>query len=149
MKKRQLITHYPLEDVTLLGITTVLRAYKLAWLINQTTALKLAQAEDVCLETPGQTARYIVHFLFETEHCTFRLVKNGMLSNEGATVAYLIPHLRQFDFFLTVQDFTQTFKHEEFCDALRATKQVTYVAPIAGKRWLQNQADLLRLMHCC
>ena len=149
MKKRQLITHYPLEDVTLLGITTVLRAYKLAWLINQTTALKLAQAEDVCLETPGQAARYIVQFLFATEHCTFRLVKNGMLSSEGATVAYLIPHLRRFDFFLTVQDFTQTFKHEAFCAALRATKQVTYVAPIAGKGWLQNQADLLRLMHCC
>ncbi len=128
LKSKQLITHHPLEDVTLLGITSALRAYKLAWLINQTTRLKLAQAEAWGGETPGQATGHIVHFFFETEHCTFELVKNRIVTGERDTAAYLLSGLKHIDFFFAVQDLTQTFDVEAFCKALRATKRVTHVA---------------------
>ncbi|MEM9416784.1 MAG: IPExxxVDY family protein [Bacteroidota bacterium] len=147
LKRKQLLTPYPLEDVTVLGITSVQKAYKLSWLINQVASLRLAQAADWRLDTPSQATKYIVHFLSETENCTFRLVKNGMLSHEDAIVGYLIPRLKQFDFFFTVQDFTQTFQADVFCDALKATKQITYVAHLPAERW--HQTDLLSLLGCC
>ena len=130
--------------MALVGIASTLRAYKLAWLINQNMALKLSQAEELCFEAPGERAKHVIHFLAETEHSVFRLVKNGLVTSEGTTIAYLIPHLRQFDFLLVVQDLTHTFVPEAFCDALKATQQITYVAPIAEERWLQSYSDLLR-----
>ena len=147
LKRKQLITPYPLENVTVLGITSMQRAYKLSWLINQVASLRLAQAADWRLDTPSQATKQIVHFLFETGNCTFRLVKNGILSHEDAIVAYLIPRLRQFDFFFTVQDLTQTFQADVFRDALKATKQITYVAHLPADRW--SQTDLLSLLGCC
>ena len=126
-----------------------LRPYKLSWLINQVASLKLKldQAVDGGGDLLGQEnhPRPYSLFLFETEHCAFRLVKNGAFSRQGLPVGYLIPQLRQFDFFFTVQDATATFRVEEFCAALRATKQVTYLAPLPEGSWCQT--DLLQLLE--
>ena len=128
LKSKQLITHHLLEDVTLLGITSALSAYKLAWLINQTTRLKLAQAAAWRGETTGQATGHIVHFFYETEHCTFKLVKNRLVTDEQDTAAYLLSDLKHMDFFFAVRDLTQTFDVEAFCKALSATKRVIHVA---------------------
>lgn len=144
MKKARLTTPYPLEDVTVLGINTVLKPYKLAWLINQVASLKLAQVVKDYSDTSEQPKGHVRYFLFETTHCTFRLAKNGLYSPEGTTIDYLIPNLKQFDFFFTVQDATTTFQGEVFCNDLSATKQIPYVASLSEKKW--NRTDLLRVL---
>ena len=123
LKKKQLIITDSLEDAVLLGITSALKAYKLAWLINQTTTLQLAKVADLCFEVPGYKANYTTHFLFETEHCTSRLIKNKVMTDEEEHVRYLIPSLKYIDFFFSVQDFTQTFNADAFRSALSATKR--------------------------
>ncbi len=130
MKKKQLMITSPLEDATLLGITSALKAYKLVWLINRTTTLQLAKVVDSCLEAAGHTNRDTTHFLFETEHCTFRLIKNKGVTGKEETVSYLIPSLRHIDFFFSVQDFTQTFDIDAFCSTLEATKRIAYITSL-------------------
>ncbi len=149
LKKHRLIIHDLLEDIALVGITSTLRDYKLAWLINQITGLKLAQAATLSEEIFGQDSpKGVVCFSSKTAHCTIGLVKNKLLSREGDPVSYLEPYLRQFDFFFFTQDFTQAFHHEEFCDSLRTLKQITYVAYMHKKKWLRKQTDLLEVMRC-
>lgn len=130
MKRKRLIITDSLEDATLLGITSALRAYKLAWLINQTTTLQLAKVADLHFGAAGHTAKYATRFLFETEHCAYRLIKNGAMEDETKSVSYLIPHLKHIDFFFAVRDFTQTFNADAFSSALKITRKVAYIARI-------------------
>ncbi|MEL6607078.1 MAG: IPExxxVDY family protein [Bacteroidota bacterium] len=143
-KREQLITPYPLEDVTVMGITTSLKHYKLAWLINQTASLKLTQVTEAYYDTPEQANGHTLHFLCKTAHCAFTLVKNGLGSYEGAIVGYLIPQLRRFDFFFAVQDATATFQVEVFRNSLSAMQQITYLTQLPEKKW--HRTDLLRVL---
>ena len=122
-KKTRLIITDPLDDATLLGITSALKAYKLAWLINKTTTLQLASVADFHFEVPVHTTNYTTRFLFETEHCTSRLIKNMVVEDEGKSVGYLIPSLKHIDFFFAVRDFTQNFNADAFFSALKNHKK--------------------------
>lgn len=133
MKKKKLIIADPLEDTTLLGITSPLKAYQLAWLINKTTALQLSKVADLYFEVPGHATSYTTRFLFATEHCTYRLIKNrGIVGNEKVA-NYLVSSLRHIDFFFSVQDFTQTFDSSVFCSALGASNKITYMENLDPK----------------
>jgi hypothetical protein len=141
LKKKRLIITDPLEDATLLGITSALKAYKLAWLINQTTPLQLAKVADLHFEVTGHTTKCTTRFLFETEHCSYRLIKNRATEDEGESVSYLIPHLKHIDFFFAVRDFTQTLNADAFCNTLKTTKKIVYVAHF-GLETYENRAHL-------
>lgn len=120
--------------MTLLGITSTLRAYKLAWLINQAAGLMLAQAAVLDWEAAGQ----VVHFLFETEHCTFRLVKNKVVTGEEDKAAYLFSDLKYVDFFFAVQDLTETFDVDVLCRTLRTTTGVAYISQLDLKAYVDR-----------
>ena len=135
MKKNQLIITDPLEDATLLGITSALKAHKLAWLINKTTTLKLAKVADLRFETLSHVVGYTTCFLFATEHCTCRLIKNKGVTSKEEMATYLVPRLKRIDFFFSVQDFTQTFDTSAFCSALVATNKITYIARLDLKMY--------------
>jgi hypothetical protein len=140
-KKRLIITD-PLEDATLLGITSALKAYKLAWLINHTTTLQLASVADLHFEVPVRTTKCTAHFLFETEYCTSRLIKNMVVEDEGKSVGYLIPSLKHIDLFFAARDFTQTFNADAFFSALKTTKRIAYIARLDLETY-KNQVHLL------
>jgi hypothetical protein len=142
LKKKRLIITDPLEDATLLGITSALKAYKLAWLINQTTPLQLAKVSDLHFEVTGHTAKCTTRFLFETEHCSYRLIKNRTTEDEEKSVSYLIPHLQHIDFFFAVRDFTQTFNADAFCSTLKTTKKIVYMTHL-GLEICEDRAHLL------
>lgn len=141
MKKKQLIVTDPLQGATLLGVASGLKAYKLAWLINQTTTLNLAKVADLHFEPLGHAANCTTCFLFATEHCTCRLIKNRGVTGEEETVSYLVPSLKCIDFFFSVQDFTQAFDVDSFFSALKATKGVAYVTSLDLEMY-QDRAHL-------
>ena len=126
---------------TLLGITSALKAYKLAWLINRTTTLRLAKVVDSCFAAAVHTDRCTTHFLLETENCTFRLIKNRGVGGKEETVSYLVPSLRHIGFFFSVHDFTQTFDVDVFCSALEATKRIAYITSLNLEMY-QDRAHL-------
>ena len=130
VKKKKLVITGPLEDATLLGITSVLKAHRLAWLINKTTALKLVKVEDLYFETPDCVGSYAARFLFSTEHCTYRLMQNKSMTKQEGVVNYLISKMRYIDFFFSVQDFTQTFDSNVFCSALKATNKINHITSL-------------------
>ena len=130
MKKKKLVITGPLEDATLLGITSVLKAHQLAWLINKTTALKLAKVADLYFETSDRVDSYATRFLFATEHCTYRLMQNKSMTRQKGVVSYLVSKMRYVDFFFSVQDFTQTFDISAFCNALKATNKINHIVSL-------------------
>ncbi|MHA7877406.1 MAG: IPExxxVDY family protein [Bacteroidota bacterium] len=126
MNRRQRIITEPPEHAILLGITTTLKAYKFAWLINKITTLQLAKAADLYFTDTS----YATRFLFATEHCTYGLTQNRGITDHDALISYLVPGLKHFDFFFSVQDLTQTFDVRGFYRALVATNKMTYIADI-------------------
>jgi len=130
IKKKRLIITTPLEDATLLGMASTLKAYQLAWLINKTTALKLAKVADLHTELPSLVVSYNNHFLFATEHCTYRLIQNKSIMSKERTINYLVPSLKYIDFFFSIRDFTQTFDIDAFCSVMRTTDKITYIATL-------------------
>lgn len=101
MAKRKLITH-PLSfpDLTLIGIASQLKDYRLAYFINQNTALELVRMEDVPVfsEKDNNLTPYPLFFWHEsTQRTCYYLISNNHPSGK------LIPAYKQADFILLMR----------------------------------------------
>jgi hypothetical protein len=107
MKKSKLKVDYT-YDFELLGISTLAKAHKLAWQLNQDLALNLVkQADYQALNKNGEPCFYS-HFLFETVLTTIRLFRNK--PNEPESPKWvLVPEHAHFDFIIMFKSDDDTF----------------------------------------
>ena len=129
MKKNKLIVSYAYE-FTLLGVASNSKDYKLAWAINQLLRIKLVKAADLVIETRNDKNIVISNFIFETEHSIFRLLKNKSFDKSPDGPGYLVPELRNFDYFIWISGFEDTFTLEEFVESLRRINEIQFLQKI-------------------
>jgi hypothetical protein len=116
MKKTKLLVE-PDFDFELLGLVSPVKDYKMAWLINRDLNLDLVRSEDVKIEFVSSPKLEISQFFLSLPHGFIQLLKNKAL-NTSQQLAYLIPELRNLDYFLLVQDQTQQLSIATFMDHL-------------------------------
>ena len=116
MKKTKLFVE-PAFDFELLGLVSPVKDYKMAWLINRELNLDLVRSEDVTIEFVSSPKLEISQFFLSLPHGFIQLLKNKAL-NTSQQLAYLIPELRNLDYFLLVQDQTQQLRISTFMDHL-------------------------------
>jgi hypothetical protein len=116
MKKTKLFVE-PAFDFELLGLVSPVKDYKMAWLINRDLNLDLVRSEDVTIEFVSSPKLEISQFFLSLPHGFIQLLKNKAL-NTSQQLAYLIPELRNLDYFLLVQDQTQQLSISTFMDHL-------------------------------
>jgi hypothetical protein len=116
MKKTKLFIE-PAFDFELLGLVSPVKDYKMAWLINRDLNLDLVRSEDVKIEFVASPKLEISQFFLSLPHGFIQLLKNKAL-NTSQQLAYLIPELRNLDYFLLVQDQTQQLSISTFMDHL-------------------------------
>jgi hypothetical protein len=116
MKKTKLFVE-PAFDFELLGLVSPVKDYKMAWLINRDLNLDLVRSEDVKIEFVASPKLEISQFFLSLPHGFIQLLKNKAL-NTSQQLAYLIPELRNLDYFLLVQDQTQQLSISDFMDHL-------------------------------
>lgn len=116
MKKNKLFIE-PTFDFELLGLVSPVKDYKMAWLINQDLGLDLVRADDVQIEFLSSPRLEISQFFLSLPHGYIQLLKNKAL-NTSQQLAYLIPELRNLDYFLMVQDQTHQISIASFVDHL-------------------------------
>ncbi len=116
MKKTKLFVE-PAFDFELLGLVSPVKDYKMAWLINRDLNLDLVRSEDVKIEFVASPKLEISQFFLSLPHGFIQLLKNKAL-NTSQQLAYLIPELRNLDYFLLVQDQTQQLSISTFMDHL-------------------------------
>lgn len=116
MKKTKLFVE-PTFDFELLGLVSPVKDYKMAWLINRDLNLDLVRYEDVEIEFLSSPRLEISQYFLSLPHGYIQLLKNKAL-NTSQQLAYLIPELRNLDYFLLVQDQTQQISITTFVDHL-------------------------------
>lgn len=116
MKKTKLFVE-PTYDFELLGLVSPVKDYKMAWLINRDLDLDLVKSEDIEIEFVSSARLEISQYLLSLPHGFIQLLKNKAL-NTSQQLAYLIPELRNLDYFLLVQDQTQQISITTFVENL-------------------------------
>lgn len=116
MKKTKLFVE-PDFDFELLGLVSPVKDYKMAWLINRELDLNLIKSDDIQIEFLSAPQLEISQYLLSLPHGFIQLLKNKAL-NTSQQLAYLIPELRNLDYFLLVQDQTQQTSITTFVDHL-------------------------------
>ncbi len=140
MKKTKLFIE-PTFDFELLGLVSPVKDYKMAWLINRDLDLDLVRSEDLHIEFVSSPRLEISQFFLSLPHGFIQLLKNKAI-NTSQQLAYLIPELRNLDYFLLVQDHTQQVSITTFVDHLAKNPFVQSVVRLDVSK-LKSKENLL------
>lgn len=140
MKKAKLHVE-PTFDFELLGLVSPIREYRMAWLINQEMDLNLVKADDLELEFLNAPKLEISQYFLSLPHGFIQLLKNKAL-NSSQQLAYLIPELKNLDYFLLVQDETEQMQLSTFIDHLSKNSLIQSIVRIDISK-LKSKENLL------
>lgn len=136
-RELQLAIQYNLD---LIGLVSSAKEYKLAWSLNQILGLKLVKSEDLAINFIEGRSIIISNFTFTTSHCTFRLLKNRALSDNSN--AFLLPELKNIDYFLLIKNESDTFELNAYVDRLPQIDIVQSFTSINVEN-LENKENLI------
>ena len=128
MKKNKLLIEYE-YNFDLIGIISPAREYKLAWSLNQVLKSGLVKQKDIILELTDNRSLIISNFIERKHYGFIQLLKNRSFAPDSR-VDYLLPELRQFDFFLLIQDETETIDIIEIVQTLASNNEIQSVVKI-------------------
>jgi hypothetical protein len=140
MKKAKLQIE-PTFDFELLGIVSPIREYRMAWLVNQELEINLVKADDLELEFLNSEKLEIAQYFLSLPHGFIQLLKNKAL-NSSQQLAYLIPELKNLDYFLLVQDETEQLDLSNFMEKLSRNSLVQSIVRIDISK-LKSKENLL------
>ncbi len=140
MKKAKLHVE-PTFDFELLGIVSPIREYRMAWLVNKELELNLVKADDLELEFLSAEKLEISQYFLSLPHGFIQLLKNKAL-NSSEQLAYLIPELKNLDYFLLVQDETDQLELSNFMEKLSQNPLVQSIVRIDISK-LKSKENLL------
>ena len=113
----------------------------MAWLINQEMDLNLVKAEDLELEFLNSPKLEISQYFLSLPHGFIQLLKNKAL-NSSQQLAFLIPELKNLDYFLLVQDETEQVQLSTFIDQLSKNSLIQSIVRIDISK-LKSKENLL------
>lgn len=140
MKKAKLLVE-PTFDFELLGLVSPVREYRMAWLINQEMDLNLVKADDLELEFLNAPKLEISQYFLSLPHGFIQLLKNKAL-NSSQQLAFLIPELKNLDYFLLVQDETEQMQLSTFIDQLSKNSLIQSIVRLDISK-LKSKENLL------
>ena len=140
MKKAKLQIE-PAFDFELLGIVSPIREYRMAWLVNQELDLNLVKVDDLELEFLNAEKLEIAQYFLSLPHGFIQLLKNKAI-NSTQQLAYLIPELKNLDYFLLVQDETEELDLINFVKKLSQNPLVQSIVRIDISK-LKSKENLL------
>ncbi len=104
--------------------------YKLIWSINNQLKVKLVKNNDLILEYLDQQKLVISNFLFEIENSSLRILKNKAEDGDELKKSYLLPELKNFDYFLMLEGSGDTFNISEIEGKLKNLEIIQYLTKI-------------------
>ncbi|MBY0426883.1 MAG: IPExxxVDY family protein [Cytophagales bacterium] len=102
MKVHKLFTEYS-YDFRALGLTTAVKEFKLAWLLNQALSIRLVKETDITIESLKSNNLVISNYSYSTEHSFVRLIKNKTVDYQNTTKSFLLPEIRHLDYLLLIE----------------------------------------------
>jgi len=130
IKKNKLEVFYE-YDFQLIGLVCSLKEYKLAWLLNKELDVKLIKQPDIAFEFLNLGTFAISNFIFTTENGTLRLLKNKAYEYEHVKSPFLIPELKEYDYFLKLESMEVHLPSERILEILKNVKQIIFIKDLA------------------
>jgi hypothetical protein len=137
MKKSKLLIDYEF-DFELLGVTTSVKGYKLAWEINQLLNIRLIRQADLMVGFKNTDEKSFSFYAYETNINRLKLFKNRPSDIDGGKY-YLIPEFPHFDFIILAA-MEEPFAHHQLIELIRSIPSVQLVAsiPLEGLKSKSN-----------
>lgn len=128
-KKTKLNVSYE-YDFDLIGISTTVREYKLAWAINNLLGIRLVKDKDLEIAFKNDTFVIISNFIYETENSVFRLLKNRSFEQGVGSQGFLVPELKDFDYIALISGYEDTLSLEELVQKMKTLTEIDYLQRI-------------------
>ena len=137
MKRTKLIIEYE-YDFHLVGLTTFLKGYRLAWEINQALGINLVKQADLTVGFKKTDEKSFSYYAFEGVHNRLKLFKNKASENEPGKY-FLIPEFPHFDFIILAA-MEEQYRHQQLVDLIKTIPDVQLVAaiPLEGLKSKSN-----------
>jgi hypothetical protein len=137
MKKTKLLIDYDF-DFELIGITTVVKGYKLAWEINQLLHINLVKQPDLVVGFKNNEEKTFSFYAYESVHNRLKLFKNRNSENEAGKY-FLIPEFPHFDFIILAA-MEEQYAHQQLIQLLKQVPAVQLVSaiPLEGLKSKSN-----------
>ena len=129
MKANKLVVDFD-YNFKMLGIISSAKEYKLAWNINQFIKIHLVKAEDINLQFQNECNILVSCYLYSTEYSQVRLLKNKSIEFSNIAKPYLIPELKDYDYFIHILDDGCIFDEEWMRDQLNECSSIQYIKVI-------------------
>lgn len=98
MKAQKLVFDYD-YDFVVVGLVSSVKEFKLAWYINAFLGINLSKTKEIEYDFLKDCKISISNFIFETEYSSFRLLKNRSVAFLNTNKPYLLPDLKNYDYF--------------------------------------------------
>ena len=125
MKRNRLVVEYT-YSFDLIGITTSIKFYKLAWLLNNALGVDFVKEKDYILELKNKPNTFELYSFPESEPL-LTLYRNKSVSTDAG---YLLPEFTHFDYILKIPAESQTFALKEIEEVLRDINMIEYIAAL-------------------
>jgi hypothetical protein len=129
MKAAKLIIEYDYNFEVLALISSV-KDYKLAFNINNKLNVQLKKTDDICLVFVNESELTVSQYLFETEFRTLRLLKNKSLEAKNMSKPYLVPELKEYDYFIHLSGEGEVWESENIIENLKSLPVIQYVQKV-------------------
>lgn len=122
--KLEIEYHY---DFLLFGLIAPHKEYKVAWTLNQLLNIDLASGLDVEIKYKNQSSVKFCNYLYETDYVTFRLLRNKAIESDKIAKPYLLPELKEYDYFLIVEGDEDILDRQDIKKPIKHSELFTYV----------------------
>jgi hypothetical protein len=128
-------------DFELLAISSPLTDFQMAWHINENANFSLKRVKDHFIELKKGYFLNTSCFQHLTENTSIKLLKNK-LNESDAPQAFLIPEMKNIDYFLLIQDDTEELEILNVKSTLSKIKNVILVQALDANR-LKSVVNLM------
>jgi len=128
-------------DFQLLAISSALPDFQMAWHINEHTHFSLKRAKDHIIELKKGHILKTSCFQHKTDNISIKLLKNKLHESE-AQQAFLIPEMKNIDYFLLIRDETEELEILNVKSTLSKIKNVILIQILDANR-LKSVVNLM------
>jgi hypothetical protein len=138
MKKNKLLIDYE-YDFQLLGVTSAVRGYKLAWELNRHLGISLVKQEDLIVGFKNNEEKGFSYYSYTTPLNRLQLFKNKPQDQDSSGKYFLIPEFPHFDFIILAA-MEELHAQQQLIDLVRSIPSVQLVStiPLDGLRSKSN-----------
>lgn len=117
-------------DFQLVGVVSPMKEYRLGWHLNQLEIFHLVKIDDIKIEFTEKKIIRISSLAYETEFTSVHLLRNKLIGSGSSRIQYLLPELRQFDYFIKLKNSIEENWSVDIVTKLKSCEAIDYTTKI-------------------